>query len=250
MSAQQRSAHCRWGIAVACLVGPLFLAPLSNMVAGQKPTALLPDMIAWANRPYNLMYGWSLDYDEQPGHVLLRLSTGIPNQGAGPMELRGGETHEDGTQDVYQRIYYTDGSYEDVLAGVFVHHPEHNHIHFEGYAEYRLREVTAGGGVGDVVGVGNKVSFCLIDVVTYNRHLPGYPTFPQYVTCNADRQGISVGWADVYDKSLPDQWIDVTDIPNGVYWLEVEVDPDNQLVEQDESNNITRIKLVLHKRRW
>jgi len=240
-------ARCRWGIAVTCLVAPIFGPPLSGLFAGRPAEPLLPDLIVWASRPYNFLYGWRLDSSEQPGHVLLRLSTAIPNQGAGPIELIGGESHDDGTQDVYQRIYYDDGSYEDVLAGVFVFHPEHNHIHFEGYAEYRLREVTKGGGVGDVVGTGNKVSFCLIDVLTYNRRLPGYPRFPQYLTCGDNKQGISVGWSDVYDKSLPDQWIDVTSVPDGVYWLEVEVDPDNRLIELDESNNVTRIKILLNK---
>ncbi|MDZ4686264.1 MAG: lysyl oxidase family protein [Planctomycetaceae bacterium] len=219
----------------------------SAIRAGVGPTPLLPDVIVWADRARHLLYGWTLDRREQPGRVLLRLTTAIPNQGAGPMELVGGETHPDGTQDVYQRIYNDDGTYADVLAGVFVHHPEHNHIHFEGYAVYRLRAVTDEGGVGDVVAEGDKVSFCLIDVLVYDRRLPGFPRTAQYRTCNATRQGVSVGWADVYEKSLPDQWIDVTDVPNGQYWLEVEVDPENRLLESDETNNVTRISIVLRK---
>jgi hypothetical protein len=56
-----------------------------------------------------------------------------------------------------------------------------------------------------------------------------------------------VGWSNVYDKSLPDQWIDVTDVPNGRYWLEVEVDPEGRWIESDETNNIARIKILLRK---
>jgi hypothetical protein len=238
-------ARYQWGIAIACLIAPLWLVNRPSLRAGTAPTALPPDLTVWTNRQLSFLYGWTLDYDEQPGRVLLRLTTAFPNVGTGPIELIGGDLNINGTQDVYQRLYYSDGSHVDAFAGEFVHHPEHHHIHFEGYAEYRLREVTPGGGVGAVVGTGNKVSFCLLDVIKYNRRIPGAPSAPQYSTCNADKQGISVGWADVYQQTLPDQWIDVTDVPDGNYWLEVEVDPDDRLIESNEANNIARIRIAL-----
>jgi hypothetical protein len=228
-------------------MGPLLMAALPNLRGATAPQPLLPDLIVWESRPLKFLYGWTLDYAEQPGHVLLRLTTTTANQGAGPMELIGGETHPDGTQDVHQRVYYDDGSHQDILAGVFVSHPEHHHIHFEDYAAYRLRHLTRGGGVGDVVASSDKVSFCLLDLLTYDWRLPGYPQWPVYSTCGGGTQGISVGWADIYEKSLPDQWIDVTNVPNGAYWLEVEVDPSNRLMERDETNNVSRIKILLRK---
>src|SRR4030095_10043890 len=66
-----------------------------------------------------------------------------------------------------------------------------------------------------------------------------------YFACSVKKQGISVGWADVYSQSLPDQWIDVTDVAPGRYWLEVVADPDNQIVESNEENNTTRIAINL-----
>jgi hypothetical protein len=54
-----------------------------------------------------------------------------------------------------------------------------------------------------------------------------------------------VGWLDVYSKNLPDQWIDITGIPDGEYWLESESDPDDAILESDETNNITRIKVII-----
>ena len=35
----------------------------------------------------------------------------------------------------------------------------------------------------------------------------------------------------------------MTDVPSGVYWLEVIDDPDNRLLESDESNNRARIEI-------
>jgi hypothetical protein len=232
--------------AAACLIISLMLADMPSARAGEAAAPLLPDVTVWASRPLGFLYGWTLDTLEQPGRVLLRLTTAIPNLGAGPMELVGGEINDDGTQDVYQRVYNDDASFEDFFAGAFIHHDSHGHIHFEGYAEYRLRAVTPGGGVGGVVGTGNKVSFCLLDSLRYIPRVPGTSPDPQYTSCGSE-QGISAGWADVYDKSLPDQWIDVTDIPDGSYWLEAEVDPEDRLIESDENNNVARIRIVLRK---
>ena len=122
-----------------------------------SPVALLPDMTPWVSQSKGFLYDWTIQGND------LRLSTAMANIGTGRMELRGGATHGD-TQDVYQRVYEPNGSYTDLLAGEFQYHPEHGHIHFDEFAEFRLREVLPGGGVGAVVAAGEKVSFCLLDV--------------------------------------------------------------------------------------
>jgi hypothetical protein len=104
--------------------------------------------------------------------------------------------------------------------------------------------VTEGDGVGDVIASGAKISFCLLDVTLHDGSLPGSPNNGEYGSCGST-QGISVGWADVYDDSLADQWIDVTDVPDGDYWLESVVDRNNRIAESDETNNVTRIKITL-----
>jgi hypothetical protein len=58
-------------------------------------------------------------------------------------------------------------------------------------------------------------------------------------------QGISVGWADVYSSTLADQWIDITNVKPGKYWLEVVADPRNRIHESNEKNNTTRILVNL-----
>lgn len=201
---------------------------------------LLPDLMPLAS----YLNDWNLDTTEMPGHTLLRLSNGVEDAGAGPLELRGGTTNPDGTQQVFQRIYNSDGTFSDRLAGTFVFHPEHGHIHFEDYAQYNLRAVTADGGVGDIVAAGQKTSFCLLDVDHANSSLRGTPSREHYNDCG-QFQGISVGWADVYDSGLPEQWIDITGVADGNYWLESVVDPSNRIVESDESNNIVRVQISL-----
>jgi hypothetical protein len=185
-----------------------------------------------------------LDRNERPGRLLLRLTTAMANKGSGPLELRGGRVR-DGRQEVMQRIYNTDNTTSDRLAGAFSYHSAHSHTHFDEFATYRLRAMTAGKGVGRVIKGGSKVSFCLTDSEEYNTALAGHPVGGEYFSCASERQGISVGWADVYSASLPDQWVDVTNVKPGRYWLEVIVDPKNRILESNEKNNMTRIPVNL-----
>jgi hypothetical protein len=43
--------------------------------------------------------------------------------------------------------------------------------------------------------------------------------------------------ADVYDWFLPDQYIEMSGLPDGFYLLETLVDPDDTILEADESNH-------------
>jgi Lysyl oxidase/CARDB len=218
--------------------------PQPPMAAAAAADARLPDLIPWANRRRGYMHGWYLDRTERPGRLLLRLTTAIANNGAGPLELRGGRTR-DGKQEVAQRIYNPDGTTSDRLAGTFTYHPTHSHTHFDDFAAYRLRVMTNTGAVGRIIKGGQKVSFCLTDSEEYNLDQPGAPETGEYFLCAGKRQGISVGWADVYNSSLPDQWVDVTNVKPGKYWLEVVADPRNRILESNEKNNATRIPITL-----
>ena len=190
--------------------------------AGDDLALDLPDIIV---RQSDLLDN---DIRVSGGRTLLRLSNGTANAGTGPLYLYGATPgNEDGTQDVRQRVFREDGSYFERVAGTFVYHPEHNHIHFEEWAQYRLRRVTGEDGVGDVVAAGQKTSFCILDLGVYDRSLPDYVSGGFFRTCSSTTQGLSVGWIDVYSKSLPGQNIDITDVPDGHYWLESEVDPNN-----------------------
>ena len=201
---------------------------------------LLPDLKVLADPSKNFMYGWYIDTNTVPGHVLMRLSSATPNIGLGPVELRGTNT----APEVYQRVYHGDGSYEDRLAGTFTFHPTHNHLHFNDWLVYRIRSVLADDGVGPVVAFGTKMSFAVIDLDPYDSTLPEAPTVGNYKS--GFTQGISPGWMDVYHAELPDQWIDITSVAPGRYWLECIVDPENRIQESDESNNMTRIFVDLY----
>lgn len=211
---------------------------------------LYPDLIPWGKGGAYLA-DVAIDISKRPGRKLLIFSGAFANRGAGTFELVG-EVQPDGTTRAIQRIYRDDGSFEQHFAGEFVFHghEDHNHFHYGEFAAYRLRAVAAGNRLGSVVRASDKVSFAMFDVDAYDLSLPGAPRRGVYRNPGPDEppgqpQGISVGWADVYARDLWDQWIDITGLPDGTYWLEKEVDPRRRLIESNEDNNKAWAKVVI-----
>jgi hypothetical protein len=197
------------------------------------------------------------EVDEEGAHLCLRFDQITANPGEGPMELRFSvpSNERPPVTNSFQRIYSSDGvSYQDRFAGQMVFHPVHDHYHFSSFGQTSLWKIGPNG--AQLVRAGRKVSFCLTDVFielwgqkgdgprTYNA--PDC-LFPAFSSNGSDFfiQGITNGWADVYDWFLPDQYIEVTGVPDGVYVLQTVADPDNLLLEANESNNCGSVTIQL-----
>src|SRR3954468_6197301 len=113
---------------------------------------------------------------------------------------------------------------------LFYYDPCHNHYHYTGFAEYRLRRSD-----GSLAVVGRKIGFCLEDIMRWDDNAPDSRRYD----CNY--QGIQMGWADVYSEDTPCNWIDITGLPGGNYFLEPEINPLHNLAELDYSNNTATI---------
>jgi hypothetical protein len=57
--------------------------------------------------------------------------------------------------------------------------------------------------------------------------------------------GISVGWADVYNWYLADQYIEVSGVPDGYYVLETLADPEDTIVELDDDDNASSVLIEI-----
>jgi Lysyl oxidase len=196
--------------------------------------------------------------DERGPHQL-RFQTEIVNTHTGVLELRpkkedcDGDLDPDNDRAAYQRIYRdvdddgvftrgVDGRFRTRLAGCTRFHPEHDHWHFEDFAQYELRnDIT-----GQLVAQSSKVSFCMTD----SRQAPqlvvsGTPPSPYFTECDQTvPQGISVGWTDVYPDHLPGQELDVRGLLPGYYCFIEHADPANRLVESNDRNNSLRVQLL------
>ncbi len=125
----------------------------------------------------------------------------------------------------------------DVVAGVpsmsnpdFQYSSCHNHYHFQGYASYDLVD-----GAGNVVAAGHKQAYCLRDNerVMFDADVRSQP----FYDCGGGVQGISRGWSDVYYVGLPCQWVDITGVPAGSYFLRIRLNPERRIYELDYDNN-------------
>lgn len=119
--------------------------------------------------------------------------------------------------------------------GPFIYAMCHKHYHFIGFAHYRLVSEDE----NRVVLTARKQAFCARDSARMDQ---GAPFNPKY---DCTSQGISVGWSDVYDPTLPCQFLDVTNVPSGTYRLEVEVNPERTITESRYDNNVASIKIRL-----
>jgi hypothetical protein len=86
-----------------------------------------------------------------------------------------------------------------------------------------------------VVAVGNKISYCLRDDARSD--IPGADSRQTYTSCEQERQGISVGWIDIYRYHLDGQSIEITSLSDGVYALRSIVDPEDSLLDINPGNN-------------
>jgi hypothetical protein len=175
------------------------------------------------------------------GRVLLRFSATTSNVGAGQLELVAKQASGD-KQQVDQRVYREGGGYVDYFAGWFDYHEGHNHFHFGGYADYSLQ---LDGAPGASLRTGSKTTFCLLDTTRINTRLAGAPRKAVYTTCGNQVQGMSVGWGDTYLQYLAGQELDVTGLADGIYVLGITVDPQDRLIETNEGDNVSQVRIQL-----
>ena len=194
---------------------------------------------------------------EQGARRCLRFDQGAGNRGDGPFELRYVMTRP-GDPQLRQRIYRSDGSYRDHIADSWEFHPTHAHFHYKSFMSSRLWAADAAGrrlGAAPAR-AGHKNGFCLIDVdnIAFGSKGDAAKTY-NFPRCNAPTDvdaagahmtnGVSVGWADVYPWFLADQYIEISGLADGYYLLESMVDPDDRIIETDETDNISQTLIRL-----
>ena len=219
------------------------LAGTAAMRSAAAPvTDALPDLVAdppaWAVLE-------TYAHPDGTNHLLLRFEGYLHNQGTGALEVRGSGPSGGRMSATAQRVYRSNGTWaDDSSRGIqMVWEPQdgHDHWHIQHAARYSLWSADRTAMVAPAM----KVGFCLIDSRHIDSHGPGsqrYSTADNGYCAQGNAnvsslvEGISPGWRDVYVSDLAFQWVDVTDVQPGTYWLRSEVDPDNWARESNEAN--------------
>lgn len=255
-------------IVAACLAALAALAA-STAAAGTAPERVLPDLVPQS--PYELIgpvTTFSLTFGVDAPLIVdgcypeervrkgaercLRFDTIVGNVGEGAFELAYG-LRKGKPVGAMQRIYRRDGSFEDRFAVRSDFHPTHAHFHVDGFYVSRLWKAGPDGArLGEApVARGDKNGFCPED----SEPVEGRPDDGQrHYSCFTPDEpsqrgfqvvGVSAGWQDVYTASLPDQFVEITGVPDGQYVLEIELDPHDVFVESDDSNNTICLMVAL-----
>jgi hypothetical protein len=202
-----------------------------------------PDLVM--RRPWGLY----TDRYSKPGRTLLRAGNVIDSAGAGPAELFGTRIGPRFMR-ARQRIYMRDGgrigvATEGRLQFKFAHLSRF-WWKFYNAARFELWRVDERGARMRLVRTGPKVAYCLRDLVHTRPALPRSPSRAHYPACSNNSRaehvtlGTSVGWADVYPPSYPEQWIDVTGLRGCFAYVHI-ADPNNRVYESDEDNNEAQV---------
>ncbi len=105
-----------------------------------------------------------------------------------------------------------------------------------------------GGSAGSVVSTSPKVDFCMT-ADTEVGGVPNTPSFNAYYVADCEKPegklGLDVGWGDTYDAYDGGEGIEISSLPNGIYWLRGEVDPEDYFLESNKANNITETKVQI-----
>lgn len=142
-------------------------------------------------------------------------------------------------QPVDQRVSCSGGGYYDRPAGMAEYHAEHNHVHYNDYANYILEPVSGG---TQNPRQGSKTTFCIMDTTSVNPQLRGAAAGAVFAWCptqdpDFNQQGMSIGWGDTYGSSLAGQSLYIGDLAPGIYRLRQVFDPRNLLLEQQDTDN-------------
>ena len=175
------------------------------------------------------------------GLPFLYFSTYSENRGAGPLEVRAGPL-VNGQQQVYQRVFDSNGGFADHLTGTFQNN--NGAIRFNESAAYYLREVNEDDSLGAVITAREKVAYCLVDSHRLNPPVPGSPSGATYTSCGSVL-GISLGWVDNYYYTIPNQNFPLDGVSSGSYYIQNILDPLNRLIETNDANNEGHIKVTI-----
>ena len=198
--------------------------------------ATLPDLIS--------LPAWGINVQQGRSKTRLAFGATVWVDGNASLVVEGFRRENEDLMDAYQYFYKGDEPVGKAPVGSFEfdRRDGHGHWHFQQFARYSLLTADKTEAVRS-----RKEAFCLAATDAIDVLIPGVSLNPGnhdlYSACgSADalwiRETLPLGWGDTYFQSLPGQSFDITNLPNGTYYILVEANPGGSLHELTPDNNI------------
>ncbi|MRG97715.1 lysyl oxidase family protein [Polyangium spumosum] len=119
---------------------------------------------------------------------------------------------------------------------LFLFSPCHGHYHFNGFATYALLDKD-----GKEIVAGRKQAYCMEDT----QQIAQGPNVGCNKIYSCEDQGIQRGWSDLYGNTLDCQWLDITDVAPGEYFIQVKLNPSREFEEVSLDNNTATVPVTI-----
>ena len=124
-----------------------------------------------------------------------------------------------------------------------------NEWHFEQFARYQLLTASK-----KLAVISNKVGFCIAPTDPVDMLIRSALWQPSIIglggACGSPsalwvQEYLPDGWGDTYVQTLAEQAFDITNVPNGTYYIEITANPEHKLHELSTAGNTSLRKIIL-----
>jgi len=175
----------------------------------------------------------------------LQFGATVWNGGDSPLVVDGFRREREDVMDGYQYFFDADGEqvgYQPVGAFEWDAKETHQQWHFQDFATYSLLRADK-----SVAVKSRKEAFCLANTDAVDLTAPGADWTVENeeleTSCGdygsqSIREVLASGWGDTYAQFRAGQSFGIAGLPNGTYYIEVRANPEGNLVESDQTNNV------------
>ncbi|GLY96461.1 lysyl oxidase family protein [Actinoplanes sp. NBRC 103695] len=195
---------------------------------------------------------WGIELSQEDGKTYVNFGATVWNAGTSPLVVDGFRRTGTDLMDAYQYFYDSNGKeVGSVEAGTMEWDAREGHLHwhFTDFAQYNLLSADQSLAVRS-----GKEAFCLANTDAVDYTIPNAKWRPSNTdlstscgqnTAVAVREVLDVGSGDTYSQARPGQSFEITDLPNGTYFIQTLANPENKLAELKTTNNSSLRKIIL-----